>query len=384
MLAEDAGSFSLGHKWKEQKGAWQTTGEACDRDPYILFVERCLDMLEDGGRLGIVLPETVFHAPTLGYLRQFLLAGNSVEAIVDLPHNTFRPHCNAKTCLLVVRKNAEQRAQVVMATPREMGHDHRGREIYRPGTDTVWDDLQGVLAEVDDPSSEDNRHVFTVDASQLNHNLLVPRFYRWMTSPPLVPPDCSGVTLGELVERGELDARDGHGSPPSEAKGEGEIPYIRVSDVVNWELYRNPVSGIPRALYHSMVKEKPKPECGDVILVRRGSYRIGTVAMASERDREVLLTRELLVLRATGEMSPFLLLGLLSSAFVQRQIPDLVCYDTTLPNLGDRWKLLTLPLPKDGRKAAGIRRRVEQSVRAKWEAQERIERLRASLGGITT
>ena len=142
VLASDAAKFELGHNWVAKDGKWSKQDNAKPRDPYILFVERCLELLRDGGMLGIVLPETVFHAPTLGYLRQFLLSDNNVTAIVDLPHNTFRPYCNAKTCLLVMQKGKSQQQRIIMATPQEMGHDHQGRRLNRPGTNAIWDDLE--------------------------------------------------------------------------------------------------------------------------------------------------------------------------------------------------------------------------------------------------
>ena len=38
----------------------------------VLFIERCLDLLKPGGRLGIVLPEGIFNNPSLEYVRDFV------------------------------------------------------------------------------------------------------------------------------------------------------------------------------------------------------------------------------------------------------------------------------------------------------------------------
>ena len=38
----------------------------------MLFIERCLDLLKPGGRLGIVLPEGIFNNPSLTYVREFV------------------------------------------------------------------------------------------------------------------------------------------------------------------------------------------------------------------------------------------------------------------------------------------------------------------------
>ena len=388
VLAIDAAGFMLGGKWRRKGDRWELASDHVDRDPYVLFVERCLGLLVDGGTLAIILPETVFHAPSLGYLRQFLLNGNNVRAVVDLPHNTFRPHCNAKTCLLVLRKGEAQQERVVMATPQEMGHDHTGRALYRPSTEELWDDLAAVLDELDDPDDPENEHVFSVPWADVLPDILVPRFYRGQIEPPEIPDGCYGVRLGDLIENDTIEAWDGYGSPESQVKG-GSIPYIRVSDIVNWELYRNPVTGIPEDVYGRVLGGGKEPEEGDVIFVRRGSYRIGTVAMASPRDRRVLLTRELLTFRIhDGEneygLTPFYLLAMLSSATVQKQIANLVFVDTTLPNIGDRWKHLILPFHRDRARVAGIGAAIESAIREKWSAQDKIASLRDDLGGMVT
>lgn len=55
----------------------------------ILFLERCLDLLEPGGRAGIVLPEGIFNNPSLAYVREFVEDRAYIDAVVSLPLETF-------------------------------------------------------------------------------------------------------------------------------------------------------------------------------------------------------------------------------------------------------------------------------------------------------
>ena len=55
----------------------------------LLFIERCLDLLVPGGRLGIVLPEGVFNNPSLGYVREFVEDRAFLRAVISLPPETF-------------------------------------------------------------------------------------------------------------------------------------------------------------------------------------------------------------------------------------------------------------------------------------------------------
>ena len=386
VLEDDAAGFVLGHNrptW--ENGEWKAGGKPGKRDPYVLFIERSLDMLKDGGTLGIVLPETVFHAPSRQVLREYILRGNDLTAVVSIPHNAFRPHCNAKTCLLVLRKGEPQGETVIMANPEEMGHDHTGRTLYRPGTMEVWDDLKIVLKELETPAAPANKYTFTVPWADMDEDVLVPAYYQHRLNPPRVPKGHWGVTLEELIEAKMIEHWDGHGSPASGEKGRGEIPYIRVKDVVNWELYRNPLDGVRDAVYKALTRNKRTLTVGDIVFVRRGSYRIGTVAMASPRDTKLLLTRELLILRLVDDIwSPFYLLYLLSTPFVQDQMKHLTFMDTTLPNIAGRWRELVLPPHKEQSEIDRIGGMVEESIREKWRAQERIDRLRRDMGGLTT
>ena len=388
VLAADAEQFYLGYKWSRAGGSWRQTITATDRDPYVLFVERCLEMVRTGGILGIVLPETVFHAPTLGYLRQFMTKNNNILAVVDLPHNTFRPHCNAKTCLLVLQKDEQQGDRVIMATPDEMGHDHNGRTLYRPGTGEEWDDLKIVFDELDHIGDANNRYVASVPWSDIDPEILVPRYYRAKQNPVVLQPDRIGIAVSDLIDDGTIKAWDGHGSPSSTEKGSGDIPYIRVSDIVNWELYRNPVSGVSQDVFDKFTRNKALPRAGDVIFVRRGSYRIGTVAMASPRDTNVVLTRELLTLRVNPDnphgITAAYLLALMSSEIVQQQIPDYVFYDTTMPTIGDRWKNLVLPVHVSEGDIDHTSQQVDIAIKSKWEAQDMVDKLRNEIGGLTT
>ena len=390
VLPTDAKNFDLGHKWKKlQDGTWEKTNSVVARDPYVLFIELCLSMLKNNGTLAIVLPETLFHAPKLGYARQYLLSENNLIAIIDLPHNTFRPYCNAKTCLLVLRKRQKQSKSIIMGTPQEMGHDHQGRDLINPQTRKIWDDLSESLEELKSPKKRSNKHIFSIDRSKLQPNILIPKFYRQLDFPVKIPKKRCGISLETLVKEGIVDVWDGHGSPPSQDKGKGNIPYIRVADIVNWELYRNPVSGIPEETYLSILGRKKPPQEEDVIFVKRGSYRIGTVAMASPRDNCVLLTRELLTFRIKNKknmygVTSFYLLAMLSSKEVQEQIPYFVYVDTTLPNIGDRWKYLLLPFHKTEKEIKSVGVKVEDILRKKWDAQNKVDELRDTCGDMVT
>ncbi len=400
VLKSDAAIFKLGHAWrKDTNGEWTQTTKEKDTEPQILFVERCLDMLEDGGTLAIVLPETIFHAPNSRYVLNHIKQGNNIKAIVDLAHNTFRPHNNAKTLLIVLQKGISQQENIVMAVTEEIGHDHQGRTLYRfdPSThrftDEVWDDTKIVQNELQDKYNPDNSYVFNVRAKDIVKDIFVPRYY-WQkrTQSILTDAEKAGyepIRIQKMLDDGIITAYAGYGSPPSGFKGRGDIPYIRVADIVNWELYKNPTSGVPREIYEKIKGKKIDLKPEDIIFVRRGSYRIGTVAMVSPFDTEVLLTSELVILRVVKpeneyNIDPYYLIYMLSHEITQRQLPQKIMIDTTLPNIADRWKELYLPVMKDKAEVVKVSERIRSAFQSKWKAQEEIAKLRSEFGGLTT
>ncbi|MCX7006380.1 MAG: N-6 DNA methylase [Kiritimatiellaeota bacterium] len=71
----------------------------------ILFIERCLDLLQPGGRLGIVLPEGIFNNPSLAYVREFCEDRAFIRAVVSLPQETFfSTGASVKASLLFMQK----------------------------------------------------------------------------------------------------------------------------------------------------------------------------------------------------------------------------------------------------------------------------------------
>ena len=175
VLKDDSKYYDLGHIWKMEDSKWIKTDKAKDTEPQVLFIERCLQFLKDGGKLGIILPETYFHSPSTKYVLDYMKKKNNFIAIVDLPHNTFRPYCNAKTCLIILQKGKPQQSKIIMAVAEQMGHDHRGKSIYRYDESThkftgeLWDDMETIRKELDTPNSSKNNNVFMVNSNEINY-----------------------------------------------------------------------------------------------------------------------------------------------------------------------------------------------------------------------
>jgi type I restriction enzyme M protein len=75
----------------------------------ILFIERCLALLQPGGRMGIVLPEGIFNNPSLAYVREYVEDRAFIRAVISLPQETFYSSgTSVKASLLFLQKFTEQ------------------------------------------------------------------------------------------------------------------------------------------------------------------------------------------------------------------------------------------------------------------------------------
>ncbi|TYA87407.1 N-6 DNA methylase [Aggregatibacter actinomycetemcomitans] len=73
-----------------------------------LFIERYYQLLKEGGRLGVVLPESVFDTTENKYIRLFLFKYFNIKAIVSLPQITFEPYTSTKTSILFAQKKTKE------------------------------------------------------------------------------------------------------------------------------------------------------------------------------------------------------------------------------------------------------------------------------------
>ncbi len=70
----------------------------------ILFLERFIQLIKPGGRVGIILPINIFANSPLQYVRKFIFSKLQIIGIVQLPKNLF-PSTSAKTAILLAIKS---------------------------------------------------------------------------------------------------------------------------------------------------------------------------------------------------------------------------------------------------------------------------------------
>ncbi len=366
--------YSLGHRWELSKSSkkWEPTSDILpNQDPQILFVDLCVQLLAPGGRLGIVLPEGVLASKQYGYVVDFLRAHGRIFAIIDCPRVLFQPSTDIKTVILFFQKTpADGSGHIFMAEVRECGHDRRGRPKFLP-TGKLLDEFPSVPPRFSNPTSPD-RLGFRVRESQIDPYYLLPRYYNLETENTLQDlarkARITPLTIGDLVKQKVISISRGI-EPGSRSYTLEGVPFIRTSDIANWEISKSPTKFVSEEAF-AEYKDRVVVRQGDILFVNDGRYRIGNCCMVTEFDTTILVQSHIRIIHVNrpDELDPYLLLFLLRSDLVQAQVQRKTSVQSTIATLGGRLKEVVLPIPRSEDK----RRQIAERMRRLVEGRARL------------
>lgn len=383
-----AEGYELAHEWRRVTGRWIASQDFVERDLGLIMLERCVRLLRPGGRLAIVLPDTYLFSDSYGWLVQWL-GRFTITHSINVPIEAFEPHCRAKTSVLILRKEPPPPGHEVVGSVCEtFGEDKHGRPRYKflgdrqtSERDDEMAEAAALLKSTDTADESKLRFSFPQDAAVDRGNLVSSYWWRAPVLAALerfaAERDCDLVSVGELIDGGELQVFEGHGSPSSHYKGRGTVPYVKVVDIKNWRINENPGYFMPADVavrYHKTKVLHPF----DLVTPTRASKNIGLFAVVMPWQTNVILTREIFVWRVRPDarrIDPWLLLQLMSLKAVHDQFKFLVLMQMNREDLGARYREVLLPLPRD----PGRRAKWAAPVREYFEAQVRARESYASL-----
>lgn len=227
---------------------------------------------------------------------------------------------------------------------------------------------------------------FKMKASALIGNILIPKYYSPETGETLaaLSADYDLVPVQRLIDDKALEISTGD-EIGKMAYGTGTIPFVRTSDISNWEIKSDPKQGVSEAIYQQYALSHDV-RAGDILFVRDGTYLIGTACMVSKYDGPMLYQSHLLKLRLT-EKAPItsaLLLALLASPTVRQQIRTKQFTADIIDSIGHRFNELVLPIPKDEASRESISREVQEIIDERGRMRERMREIGAGLASLPT
>lgn len=279
----------------------------------VLFLERCLDLLKPGGRLVVVLDDSVLNLPGNADVRHLVRERSVVEAVISLPDVTFMPYSTAKSSILVLRRRKDRERQdlVFMADVEHVGTRPNGDPLYSDaledgGTRKLLSDLPVVLKYWDHfpekappaPAS-DGLVVFQADIASHQSDADGDRLDVFFFHPLRADAESRlKKSVYPLVPLGDLMRIDGTAVVPAEEFGDSALRWIGLGDIEaltgRYEV---------KTVLGDRLKSNAHPFRAGDILHSRLRPRLRKTILIPDGDEGGLCSGELLVLRPHEQTS---------------------------------------------------------------------------------
>jgi type I restriction enzyme M protein len=226
---------------------------------------------------------------------------------------------------------------------------------------------------------------FVIKYGEIRSNIFIPRYYD-----PIVDKELRDLastheltSISDLVNKGIL-AFDTGIEVGKMAYGTGLVPFIRTSDLSNWELKADPKQSVSEDLYDQF-KDKLDVHAEDLFVVRDGTYLVGTSCILTEHDTRILYCGGLYKVRVKkkDQLDPYLLLALLNCPIVKRQMRAKQFTRDVIDTLGKRIFEVILPIPKDKGLREKIARETRETVLARVALRDKAKQISLDVEGIT-
>ena len=382
--------YELGHKWKKprQSEKYEYTDQTYDnRPPQLLFLERCVQLLRPGGRMGIVLPESMISNPSYQFVMQWLAGQMIIQAVVALPEPLFKTSgkggTHTKVCVVIATKRDTENSpkladQIFLSDVRWCGHDSRGNPTIRivDGEPKELDEVPQVAPlykyHFEGEALLTERLAHQIDRADIRSDVYVPKYYdpRLNLARKSLQATHDFWQVGELEAEGSLTISTGV-EPGKMSYGTGLIPFIRTSDISNWELKADPKHCVSEKIYEEY-RSKCEVHPGDILMVRDGTYLVGTSAMITGYDGPLLFQSHIYRIRIENEeIDPYLFFAALNSEYVMQQIRSYQFTQDIIDTLGSRIHEINLAIPKDPNLVREIIDQVRDIIEGRAELRSR-------------
>ena len=392
--------YDLGRRWERDKDTGEfakTTALMESRPPQVPFIERCFQLLKDGGRMGIVLPESILGNPSWEYLLTYIRANARILGVVTMPEALFKTSgkggTHTKVAVLFLRKEkpSGNGYDIFMSDVKWCGHDSRGNPTLRRNRETeefdLLDEVPLVPARYRAVTGGDGSrdHLgFALHSSEVLNRVLVPKYYD-----PELARDLDALhethnlrVLGTMRDEGIISFATGV-EIGKMAYGTGIIPFIRTSDLSNWEIKADFKHGVSKEIYDDWARQVDVQE-GDILMVRDGTYLIGTSAIVTKDDLPMLFQSHIVRIRVEDpeRMNPWLLFAALNTPIAKRQIRSKQFTQDIIDTVGRRLAEVAVPVSRDTDERMRIAERMKEVIEGRARLRKQAKALALEAQGL--
>lgn len=181
--------------------------------------------------------------------------------------------------------------------------------------------------------------VYSVNSTDLT-NILTPKFYypKYLNTLKAIKKKFKTIKLGEIADIKRGDEVGSTNYRKYVDRKDSDVPFIRTSDLVNYEIDNYPDYYIDEEIYKEL-KQDLKPS--DLLVSNDG--KIGLLAILTPEDR-CIIQSHIRRVRFHKELNPFYVLAFLATAFGQYQFQQYSFTQATIPTMSDRLGEVEIPI----------------------------------------
>jgi type I restriction enzyme M protein len=304
--------FDVGYKWKQDKESrkWvKTTKIKEQEEPQVLFIERCLSLLKDGGKMAMVLPSGILGNEQEEYLRQYILSKGHLFAIVELPFETFSPHVTINTNVLFIQKGERNKKDIFISINEFCGHDKKGRPTEKDDIPKIAETYQ---------SKKLNETNFFIKQELLESSFVAKRYLKKYTDniEKIISSKYEIVNFGDIVTSVHNGANIDDSSIYVEKK-QG-IPYILVKTITKEGINFENLKYIKQTLKTNRDVIKNTVDENSIVMTRAGNS--GIAANIPPDLKGAVASGFLINIKVKKEINPYYIVAYLNSEYGQMQL----------------------------------------------------------------
>jgi type I restriction enzyme M protein len=358
--------FELGYKWKKDKktGKWEKTSVLKKQEePQVLFIERCLALLRDGGKMAMVLPNGILGNEQQEYIRQYLLSKGNLFAIVELPFETFSPNVTINTSVLFVQKGGSKGKDVFVSINEYCGHDKKGRPVEQ-------DDIPNVAGFYANKKKANDNNLW-VNHSFVESNFIAKRYLKKYID----NLDLIGNSKHPAVNFGDIISSVHNGANIQDfsiyTDKESGIPYILVKSITKEGINFENLKYIRKSLESEKDVIKNKVDERSIVMTRAGNA--GIAANIPPDLVGGVASGFLINIKIRKDIDPYYIVAFLNSNFGQMQLERISSGSILQSIRSSDLKKVRVILPEDKEIQKSIGVKLKEAVYSAASARAKMQ-----------
>ncbi|PIF33566.1 type I restriction and modification enzyme subunit R-like protein [Flavobacterium sp. 9] len=301
------------------------------KDSTSLFIENALNSVGENGKVVVIVPDSFLSSNQFLKFRKYIINNNSIDSIISLPQDSFKPYSSVKTTLLTIikgKKNVGTFFATLEDSPKEYLIDCSKFENihciltnlakFRSSKEVDPSKLGFIVDDVNFENLHFSKYLFTqnLDEEDFNKNYIF-------------------IPLKELsynIFRGDQLVSDKI----------GDIPYIGPASVRRMRIVEDGFSYTSKKL---IPKKSIKTEFGQILINAIGPNR-GKAALVTSEYSNMFINRHIIGLKVKENLVlPEYLAIAINSKIVQEQFLD-KSSGSVIPSLNFKsLEEIIIPLP---------------------------------------